>query len=61
LAKAIDKVVGLRSNEECEQLGLDLAYHGEDGYGLEPAPVPAEAAFAAVAEVPDREPELAVS
>ncbi len=36
LAKVIDMVIGLRSNEECEQLGLDLAYHGEDGYGLDP-------------------------
>lgn len=35
LAKAIDKTIGLRSTEDEENLGLDLAYHGESGYDEE--------------------------
>jgi Amt family ammonium transporter len=32
LAFAIKAVIGLRVPEEAEQIGLDLADHGEDGY-----------------------------
>ena len=32
LAYAIKAVMGLRAGEEAEQMGLDLAEHGEDGY-----------------------------
>jgi Amt family ammonium transporter len=28
----VDKVVGLRVNEEDERTGLDLSQHGEEGY-----------------------------
>jgi ammonium transporter, Amt family len=35
LGKAIEKTIGLRSNEGDESLGLDLAYHGESGYDEE--------------------------
>ncbi len=34
LAKAVNAFVPLRSSEDSEQLGLDLSYHGEPGYGL---------------------------
>ena len=32
LAFAIKAVIGLKASEEAEQMGLDLAEHGEDGY-----------------------------
>lgn len=32
LAFAIKAVIGLKASEEAEQIGLDLAEHGEDGY-----------------------------
>ncbi len=32
IAKLVDKLVGLRVNEETEMVGLDLAEHGEEGY-----------------------------
>ncbi|MCU0315526.1 MAG: ammonium transporter [Fimbriimonadaceae bacterium] len=34
LAKAIDKVIGLRVNEADEEVGLDVVTHGEAGYAL---------------------------
>jgi len=33
LLKVIDKVMGLRSSEEAEAIGLDVADHGEEAYG----------------------------
>ncbi|MEO6906490.1 MAG: ammonium transporter [Abditibacteriaceae bacterium] len=33
LLKIIDRVWGLRVDEECEHRGLDLSIHGEDAYG----------------------------
>lgn len=45
LAWLMKKTIGLRSEEDCESLGLDLAYHGESGYGP-------------VAELTSREPAL---
>jgi Amt family ammonium transporter len=32
LLKIIDKVIGLRVNEESEVNGLDISQHGESGY-----------------------------
>ena len=32
IVKVVDKLVGLRVNEEVETVGLDLAEHGEEGY-----------------------------
>ncbi|MGH0031373.1 MAG: ammonia channel protein, partial [Myxococcota bacterium] len=32
LARAIDATVGLRIDEQAEQMGLDLDQHGESGY-----------------------------
>jgi Amt family ammonium transporter len=31
----VDKLIGLRVNEEDERAGLDLAQHGEEGYDWE--------------------------
>lgn len=36
LGKLLSVTVGLRSKEECERLGLDKSYHGEDGYSVVP-------------------------
>ena len=36
LGKLLSATIGLRSNEDCETLGLDQAYHGEDGYSVLP-------------------------
>lgn len=33
----VDKVMGLRVNEEDERIGLDLSQHGEEGYEFDPA------------------------
>ena len=30
--KILDKTLGLRLSEESEEIGLDLAAHGEEGY-----------------------------
>jgi Amt family ammonium transporter len=35
LGTVIEKTIGFRSKEECEEVGLDAAYHGETGYGLD--------------------------
>ncbi|MES1228340.1 MAG: ammonium transporter [Armatimonadota bacterium] len=37
IGKLLAVTIGLRSKEECEDLGLDKAYHGEDGYSVIPA------------------------
>ncbi len=34
ILKALDMVMGLRVNEESEQIGLDLSEHNERGYNL---------------------------
>ena len=34
LLKVIDKVIGLRVDEESEVNGLDISQHGESGYSL---------------------------
>lgn len=39
LAKIVDKTVGLRCDEEAEDLGMDEVVHGESGYGLHPVTV----------------------
>lgn len=50
IGQALSKTIGLRSDEGCEDLGLDMAYHGEEGYKV----VPAE--LLGRADVEDREP-----
>lgn len=39
LGFAVHKTIGLRSEDEVEEAGLDLHYHGEEGYVIEPAAV----------------------
>ena len=34
ILKIIDMVIGLRANDEDEDVGLDLAMHDEQGYNL---------------------------
>jgi Amt family ammonium transporter len=36
LAKLVEKTVGLRADDNAEELGMDEAVHGESGYGLHP-------------------------
>jgi Amt family ammonium transporter len=33
LLKVLDRIWGLRVDEECEHRGLDISTHGEDAYG----------------------------
>ena len=33
LLKILDRIWGLRVDEECEHRGLDISTHGEDAYG----------------------------
>jgi Amt family ammonium transporter len=33
LLKILDRIWGLRVDEECEHRGLDISAHGEDAYG----------------------------
>jgi Amt family ammonium transporter len=34
ILKVLDKIIGLRVNEESEESGLDLSQHGESGYSF---------------------------
>lgn len=36
LGMIVEKTIGLRSKEECELAGLDVAYHGESAYHVHP-------------------------
>lgn len=35
IAKVIDMTIGLRMEEETEERGLDLSFHGEEAYSLD--------------------------
>lgn len=39
LGLIVEKTIGLRSKEECELAGLDVAYHGESAYHVHPTTV----------------------
>lgn len=39
LGLIVEKTIGLRSKEECELAGLDVAYHGESAYDVHPTTV----------------------